>query len=50
MNSVLNTQDCKYSSRLKDYTLNTVAHFRPEISNAASELHNAATILRHDIQ
>ena len=41
------TQDYLSSSRLLDHTLNTNTHFRPDISYAASELRNAASIIRN---
>ena len=42
------TQDYSSSTLLINHTLNCVTHFCSDISEASSELRNAATRLRHD--
>ena len=41
------TQDHSSSTLLRNHTLNSATKFRPDASEAASELRNAATRLRH---
>ena len=45
--SYAHAYDYMSSSRLSDHNLNAATHLRPEISEAASKLRNAATRLTH---